>query len=176
MVHNGGIASDYRSDVKLFPKQFAERNRIVAGMSDAIVVVESSESGGSLITADLGNGYNRDVFAVPGRPDDSQSIGCNKLIKANKAALIESAKDIEYIMGWQKDKKTNNSNRQAQLFVELNTEEQTLYNALHSENPKAIDDLSLEIQFSMSKTTSLLLSLEFKGLVKSLPGKRFQRM
>lgn len=173
MLRKGGIASDYKGDTKLFPKQFAERNRIVAGMADAIVVVESSESGGSLITADLGNGYNRDVFAVPGRPDDSQSIGCNKLIKANKAALIESAKDIEYIMGWQKDKKGNSSNRQAQLFIDLTAEEQVIYDALNLENPKSIDDLSLEIQFPMSKTTSLLLNLEFKGVVKSLPGKHF---
>ena len=99
MLHQGGLVSDYKSSTKLFPTQFAERNRIVAGMADAITVIKSSEKGGSLITADLGNGYNRDVFAVPARPDDSQSVGCNRLIKQHKAALIESAKDIKYIVG-----------------------------------------------------------------------------
>lgn len=172
MMENGGIATDYRSGTKLFPKQFAERNRIVAGMADAIVVIESSEKGGSLITADLGNGYNRDVFAVPGRPDDSQSVGCNRLIKQNKAALIESVKDIEYIMGW---KEVNNStNKQASLFVELNSEEQSIVDKLNSGEAKALDEISLELGMPISKTTSLLLALEFKNVVRSLPGKMFQ--
>lgn len=175
MLQRGGLVSDYKSGTKLFPTQFAERNRIVAGMADAIVVIESSEKGGSLITADLGNGYNRDVFAVPGRPDDSQSVGCNRLIKQNKAALIESAKDIEYIMGWEKPDTSKQTN-QASLFVELNTEEQIIFDILKSGKSKALDDISLTAKLPMSKTASTLLSLEFKGVVKSLPGKVYQRV
>lgn len=175
MLKNGGIASDYKSGTKLFPTQFAERNRIVAGMSDAIIVVESSEKGGSLITADLGNGYNRDVFAFPGRPDDSQSVGCNRLIKQNKAALIESAKDIEYIMGWQKDSLQKSPTKQAQLFVDLNAEEQSIFDCLSKSESKSLDDIALEAKTPISKTTSVLLNLEFKGIVRSLPGKLFQQ-
>ena len=121
MLQHGALISDYKSRAKLFPTQFAERNRIVAVMADVIVVIESSEKGGYIITADLGNGYNRDVFDVPGRPDDSQLVGCNRLIKQNKAALIESAKDIEYIMGWEKSADSL-LNSQVPLFVDLSPE------------------------------------------------------
>lgn len=173
MLENGGIMSDYKSSTKLFPKQFAERNRIVAGMADAIIVIESSEKGGSLITADLGNGYNRDVFAVPGRPDDSQSVGCNRLIKQNKAALIESAKDIEYIMGWEKSS-TKPTISQASLFIDLSDEEQVVFDELKNGVAKAFDDISLNAKIPMSKTASILLSLEFKGIIRSIPGKMYQ--
>jgi DNA processing protein len=175
MLQNGGLISDYKSGTKLFPTQFAERNRIVAGMADVIVVVESSEKGGSLITADLGNGYNRDVFAVPGRPDDSQSVGCNRLIKQNKAALIESAKDIEYIMGWEKSSSAPKNN-QASLFVDLTNEEQIIFDELKNGESKAFDDISLNAKMPMSKTASTLLSLEFKGVIRSLPGKLYERI
>lgn len=174
MLENGGIASDYKSGTKLFPAQFAERNRIVAGLADAIVVVESSEKGGSLITADLGNGYHRDVFAVPGRPDDSQSVGCNRLIKTNKAALIESAKDLEYIMGWEAENKGNNSQQQTQLFVDLNEEEQTIFDQLKGGESKSIDEISLSTKLTMSKTAALLIGLEFKNIIRSLPGKVYE--
>jgi DNA processing protein len=175
MLENGGIASDYRSGTKLFPKQFAERNRIVAGMADAIIVIESSEKGGSLITADLGNGYNRDVFAVPGRPDDSQSVGCNRLIKQNKAALIQSAKDIEYIMGWEKSS-SSPKNNQALLFVDLSEEEQVVFDELKNGEAKTFDDISLHAKMPVSKTASTLLTLEFKGVIQSLPGKMYVRI
>ncbi len=175
MLQNGGLVSDYKSSTKLFPTQFAERNRIVAGMADVIVVIESSEKGGSLITADLGNGYNRDVFAVPGRPDDSQSVGCNRLIKQNKAALIESAKDIEYIMGWEKSS-SSPKNNQASLFVDLSAEEQIIFDQLKNGEAKALDNISLSVKFPMSKTAATLLILEFKGVVRSLPGKMYQRI
>lgn len=173
MQYNGGLASDYKTETKLFPTQFAERNRIVAGMCDAVIVIESSEKGGSLITADLANGYNRDVFAVPGRPNDSQSIGCNRLIKQNKAALIESAKDIEYIMGWE-EKKEVNPNQQTQLFINLSEDEQLILNQLKSGEGRSIDEISLFTKFTMSKTATLLLELEFKNIVRSLPGKVFE--
>lgn len=177
MQENGGIATDYMSKTKMLPINFAERNRIVAGLSDAVVVIESSAKGGSLITADLANGYNRDVFAVPGRIDDSQSVGCNRLIKTNKAALIESAKDLEYILGWEKiDAPKKQIKNQKQLFVELNSEEQKIMEAFGEKDTLAVDELSLNASMPMSKTTSILLNLEFKGLIRSLPGKMYQRI
>lgn len=170
MMQNGGVASDYRNGRKIFNKQFAERNKIVAGLSDVTIVVESAAKGGSLITADLANGYNRDVFAVPGRINDEFSIGCNRLIKANKAALIESVKDIEYIMRWTAEE---TQPTQTSLFEDVTEEEKILIDIL-KEGPESVDILSIRAQFPMSKTTTILLTLEFKGAIKSLPGKIYQ--
>ena len=168
----GLLLSDYPSSAKLMPGNFAERNRIVAGMCDALIVMESSEKGGSLISADLANGYNRDVFAYPGRVDDSQSVGCNRLIKTNKAALIESAKDIAYILGWEKEKESKK--KQIELFIDLNIEEEKIVELLNEKEKLSIDEIALKALLPMSKTSSILLSLEFKGLVRSLPGKIFE--
>lgn len=169
---NGGIISDYVQGTSLRPSNFVERNRIIAGMSDAVVVIESSSKGGSLITADFANGYHRDVFAIPGRIDDSQSIGCNRLIKTNKAALIESAKDIAYLLGWQKESVSKPVQRQ--LFVDLDQNEKHLFQILEEHRKMGIDEISVKSGMPMSKTTSLLLNLEFKGVIKSLPGKTYQ--
>ena len=174
MLEYGGLISDYTCNSTMVPANFAERNRIIAGMSDVLVVVESSAKGGSLISADLANGYNRDVFAVPGRPDDSQSVGCNRLIKTNKAALIESAKDIQYILGWELNEKLNTNQRQ--LFVELDEVEEKLLASFGEAQIVAIDELSLNAKMPMSQTTGILLNLEFKGLIRSLPGKMFERL
>ncbi|MBN1251770.1 MAG: DNA-processing protein DprA, partial [Bacteroidales bacterium] len=115
ILQNGALLSEFSSNSKLDPSNFVKRNRIIAGMSDATIVVESAKKGGSLITAELANSYNRDVFAFPGRINDKFSEGCNLLIKTNRAALIESYKDIEYILGWEKkDKKAV----QGKLFIE----------------------------------------------------------
>ncbi len=173
MEENGAIISDYISKTKMLPVHFAERNRIVAGISDATVVIESAEKGGSLITADLANGYNRDVFAIPGRPEDSQSIGCNKLIKSHKAALIESAADIEYILGWEKDEKKH-SIQQELLLDDFTAEEQKILHALKKSETKSIDIISIESGIPMSKTSPILLNLEFKGVIQSLPGKMYR--
>ncbi len=170
MMQNGGVASDYRYGRQIFNKQFAERNKIVAGLSDVTIVVESAAKGGSLITAELANGYNRDVFAVPGRINDEFSIGCNRLIKANKAALIESVKDIEYIMRWTAEE---NQPLQTSLFADVTDEEKTLLDIL-KEGPENVDIISIRAQLPMSKTTTILLTLEFKGAIKSLPGKIYQ--
>ena len=172
MIANGGLASDYKSGTNPDRENFPKRNRIIAGLADITIVVESSKKGGSLITAYLANDYNRDVFALPGRITDTQSEGCNNLIKSNKAALIQSVKDIEYIMGWESEKPANP--KQQRLFVELSEEEKTITQLLSQKDKLAIDDLSLQAKFPMSKTASLLLNLEFNGVVKSLPGKMYQ--
>lgn len=172
MLEKGGLASDFKSGTNPDRENFPKRNRIVAGLSDLTIVVESSKKGGSLITAGLANNYNRDVFALPGKLSDSQSEGCNWLIKTNKAALIQSSKDIEYIMNWQAEDKTQN--KQASLFVELTPEQQVLSNLLNQKEKITIDELSLLAKMPMSQTTALLLDMEFSGVVKSLPGKMYK--
>lgn len=172
IVHSGALVSDYLSNTKLLPTNFAERNRIIAGLVDAVIVVESSSKGGSLITADLANGYHRDVFAVPGRPDDSQSVGCNQLIKKNKAALIENAQDIEYLLAWEEASKS--TTQQTRLFIEMNSEEERLMKHLSNNTPIGLDELSWRAELPLSQTSTLLLSLEFKGAIRSLPGKMYQ--
>lgn len=172
MLENGGWLSDFTSGTTPDRENFPRRNRIVAGMSDATIVVESKVGGGSLITADIANSYNRDVFAFPGRVNDECSVGCNNLIKQNKAALIQSAADIIYIMGW--EQKVKNAPIQKQLFVELKPEEEILVNLLKEKESVNVDDICLFAKMPMSKVSSLLLTLEFSGIVKSLPGKRYR--
>ena len=172
MLENGGLISDYKSGTNPDRENFPKRNRIVAGLADLTIVIESSRKGGSLITAHIANDYNRDVFALPGRLTDSQSEGCNHLIKSHKAALIQSVKDIEYIMGWETNKEIKTT--QAQLFVELDEDEKILTKILAEQGKESIDNLALQAKLPMSKTASLLLNLEFEGVVKSLPGKVYK--
>jgi len=169
IINRGGLLTEFSRKSKLDPSNFVKRNRIIAGMADATIVVESGQKGGSLITADIANSYNRDVFAFPGRVKDKQSIGCNRLIKTNRAALVENVNDLEYILGWEKEK--NKQAIQKQLFVELNPDEQIVMNVLKSAEDLSVDVICLKSNFPMSKVSSILLKLEFSGLVKSLPGK-----
>lgn len=172
MLTAGGWLSDFHSEVKPDKENFPRRNRIVAGLADATVVIESKMGGGSLITADIANSYNRDVFAFPGRITDECSAGCNNLIKQNKAALIQSAADIIYVMGWEQKKK--DAVIQKQLFVDLKPEEEILVNVLREKVSLNVDDLCLFAKMPMSKVSSLLLSLEFSGIIQSLPGKVYR--
>lgn len=172
MIERGGLLTEFISDSNPDRQNFVKRNRIVAGMADATIVVESASKGGSLITADLAHSYNRDVFAFPGRVSDEQSKGCNRLIKANKAALIECAEDLDRYMNW-----TSSSAKQPvqrELFVELSPEENSLIEILKIEKCTSMNTLSLESSQPISKVAATLLSLEFKGMVKSIPGNMFQ--
>jgi len=169
IVSQGALMTEFTSHSYREKAHFVMRNRIIAGISDATVVVESGNKGGSLITADIANSYNRDVFAFPGRIADEYSIGCNRLIKTNRAALIESVSDLEYILGW--DVKKMKEGVQKQLFAELNNEEKIIADLLKKENELSIDIISLRTNMPVSKASSILLGLEFKGLIKSLPGK-----
>ncbi len=170
--HGGGLLTEFLSKTIPDRENFPKRNRIVAGMVDAVVVVESDRKGGALITAELANSYNRDVFAVPGRLNDQFSNGCNFLIKTNKAALIQSADDIGYIMGWE-DRKIPEG-RQTQLFIEMNDTEKALYRLLEEEGTMSIDKLTIRTGFTPSSVASALLNMEFSGLVRSLPGKQYK--
>lgn len=171
MIEQGGLLTEFKTGTKPNRENFPMRNRIVAGLSDATLVVESKARGGSLITAFLAIDYNRDVFAIPGRPKDENSAGCNMLIKKNVAHLVNNAKDIKELMNWEENQEKPVA--QKQMFVELSNDEEFIMNHL-SDTPTSVDQLSIISKLPMSKTTSLLLALEFKGLVKSLPGKMYK--
>jgi len=172
MIASGALLSEFTTGTKPDRENFPMRNRIVAGMSDATIVVESGFSGGSIITADLANGYSRDVFAIPGRIGDERSAGCNRLIKTNRAALLESVKDLEYIMGWNAPAKEKAVQRS--LFMDLTPDEERIVSALREAGPAHIDGLCLGLEMPMSTVLVQLLTLELKGAVKALPGKRYQ--
>ncbi|MBE0649288.1 MAG: DNA-protecting protein DprA [Bacteroidales bacterium] len=174
MIENGGLLTDFMSETKPDRENFPKRNRIVAGMSDAVIVVESDQKGGALITAELANSYNRDVFAVPGRLGDTYSRGCNFFIKTNKAALIQSAEDIAYIMGW--DDKRERQQIQTELFVQLSEEEKVLFSLLSDSGTLSVDKLVIHSGITPSKVAAGLLNLEFKGLVQTLPGKQYKAL
>jgi DNA processing protein len=172
MVKSGGLLTDFMSKTNPDRENFPKRNRIIAGLTDALVVIESAIKGGALITANIANSYNRDVFAVPGKLTDKYSEGCNFLIKTNKAALIQSAKDIEYIMLW--EQKSKKSVFQHKLFEELSPEEELIMKILQEKMEVSVDYIVLQSQLSNSKIAAILLNLEFKGMVKSLPGKMYK--
>jgi DNA processing protein len=172
MLENGAWLTEFMSETIPDRENFPKRNRIVAGMSDAVIVIEAALTGGALITAEIANTYNRDVFAVPGKLEDAYSAGCNRLIKTNKAALLESAKDIAYLLNW--DNLTAQTKPQQSLFIELNMEEEKVVNVLKEKGNVAIDELCLHAEYPMSKVAGILLNLEFNGVIKSLPGKVYQ--
>jgi len=173
MLDNGGLITDYWSGTKPERENFVKRNRVVAGLSQATIVIESADKGGSLITADIANSYNREVFAIPGRVTDAYSRGCNQLIKTNKAAVVTSAKDVAYILGWEKDDKQKKAIQQ-QLFIELSDTEKGIYNYLLKEGKQQLDLIALHCNLPVFKTATLLLTLELKGVIKPLPGKIFE--
>lgn len=174
ITDRGALLTEYVSNEVPDAPNFVKRNRIIAGLADATIVVESGSKGGALITADIANSYNRDVFAFPGRTGDRYSTGCNRLIKTNKAALIEDFRDIEYIMGWQTSGKK--SSTQQKLFVELTDEEQLIMNLFDSAEDQSIDQIAVKCCLPVSRISYLLINLEFNGLVKCLPGKIFRKV
>lgn len=172
MLLHGGLLTDFMSRTNPDRQNFPSRNRIVAGICDALIVIESSIKGGSLITAELGNGYNKDVFAFPGRINDSRSEGCNHLIKNNKALLITSADDLLHIMNWKERRKTIRPQRE--LFIDLQPDERIIVDILNAAENMHIDQLYLKSGLSSSAAANALLMLEMKGVVASLPGKVFK--
>lgn len=169
---HGGFLSDFWSSAVFDRNNFLRRNRIIAGLSEATIVIESAEKGGSLVTADIANSYNRDVFAVPGRPTDSLSLGCNNLIKQQKAYLLSTPLDVAYMLNWQLEpqKKTV----QKQLFVELDEQERLIFNYLKTEEKALLDSIALHCHLPIFKTAGVLLNMELKGVLRPLPGKLFE--
>ena len=172
ILENGGLFTEFWSNDPFNRENFLKRNRIIAGISEVTIVVESAEKGGSLVTTDIANSYNREVFAFPGKASDTFSKGCNALIKSQQAQMIESASDLIYLMGWDiQDKKPP---VQTELFVSLTGEEEKVVDYLRREGKVQLDLIGIKCGIPMHKTASLLLQLEMKGLVRPLPGKLFQ--
>ena len=169
---NGGFLTEFWHDETPLRENFLKRNRIVAGISKATVVIESAVKGGSLVTADIANSYDRDVFAVPGRTSDIYSRGCNNLIKNNKAHLLNSASDIVKMLNWDIQEKPKSI--QKQLVINLNENEQKIYDFLHQKGPQLLDVISLECNIAIFQLSSILLQMELKGVTKPLPGKLFE--
>ena len=169
--HQGGIITEFPSATLPDRENFPMRNRIIAAMSDVVVVIESKRKGGSIITAEFANDFNKDVFALPGPVNDERAEGCNKLIKQNKAHLIESSEDIAYVMRWEEldSKKVV----QQQLFIELEEDESRMVSIIRDAKEISIDILTYKMDMTPSSVSSLLLNLEFKGLVRSKKKKKY---
>jgi DNA processing protein len=175
MEQNGGFLTEFWSTSNPEKENFVRRNRIVAGISEATIVIESAEKGGSLITATMASEYNRDVFAVPGRTTDKLSQGCNDLIKTQRAHLLTSAADLIYLLNWEIASQPNNDKAiQKQLFVTLDYEEQKIYDYLQKNGKQLLDVIALDCDFPIYKLSSLLLNMELKGVIRPLPGKLFE--
>ena len=172
MATKGGLLTDFISDALPERNNFIKRNRIIAGLSDATLIVESGIKGGALITADIANSYNRDVLAIPGRPDDQWSAGCNSLIRNNKAALVESPEDIEYFLSWKPE--NSKSPVQRNLFSELDETEKLIFELLMKQGEQNIDTICRSIGMPVYKLSSMLLQMEFKGLLKCCPGNLYR--
>jgi DNA processing protein len=172
MINNGGLLTEFWSKTKPDKHNFPSRNRVVAGITDATIVVESGNKGGSNITANLAWGYNRDIFAVPGRSTDVKSAGCNRLIRENKAILLDDPEQFVETMGWADQEKKKRA-LQKKLFVELATDEKLILEMLRKNKSTGIEELIFSSGISSSAIASALLNLEMLGMLKALPGKRF---
>ena len=173
VYENGGFITDFWHNEMLKRENFLKRNRIIAGISEATIIIESAETGGSLVTADIANSYSRDVFAVPGRTTDIYSKGCNNLIKRNGAAILTSANDLITNLNWQLEEEMKPV-IQKQLFIELTPDEKIVYDFLFKNGKELLDIISLKCNFQIHKTTTILFNLEMKGVAKPLPGKLFE--
>ncbi|MEO6175993.1 MAG: DNA-processing protein DprA [Flavobacterium circumlabens] len=172
MEENGGFITEFWSSSNPDRENFVRRNRIVAGISEATIVIESADRGGSLITANIANDYNRDVFAVPGRNTDVYSMGCNNLIKTQKANMLTCAADLVYMLNW--DIESKGKTVQKQLFVELEAEEQKIYDFLLKNGKELLDIIALQCDFPIYKISGILIQMELKGVIRPLPGKLFE--
>ena len=175
MLDQGGLLTDFMSGTNPDAVNFPKRNRIVAGLCDALVVIESKRTGGSLITATIANSYNKDVFALPGRAGDPLAEGCNGLIKRNRAGLIENAEDLLDAMQWLPKEDTKKpKSRQVPLMLDLSDDERLIMNLFAGKNPLHIDEICHGAGQPVSRVSATLLQLEFSNLVRSRPGKLYE--
>jgi len=169
MLQTGGLLTEFMRNTKPDKHNFPKRNRIVAGMCDAVIVAETAIKGGSMITAELAYNYNRDVFVFPGKITDSKSSGCNYLIKHNRATLLTDAEQLMQNLGWQQKK--SNPKTQRELFIDLSRDEKIIVDILNEKDSIHIDELFLKSGLSSSAIAASMLNLELQGLINSLPGK-----
>ena len=173
--HNGGLLTEFRSKSKPDKHNFPTRNRIVAGISDATIVIETGIKGGSMITAELANSYNKDVFAFPGKVTDNKSAGCNYLIKNNKAVLLTDAEELLQLMQWEDNVKSKKEKRsQRELFIELSAEERIVINIVKEKETVHIDEINHKSGLSSGAVAAAILNLELQNVMVSLPGKLYQ--
>jgi DNA processing protein len=168
----GGLLTEFRKGDKPDKHNFPKRNRIVAGMADATIVIETAVKGGSMITAELANNYNRDVFAVPGKITDAKSAGCNYLIQNNKAILFTDSNELIESLGWQSKK--INKKQQKELFIELSDDEKIIINILKEKDTTHIDEINLRSNLSSSSVAAAILNLELQNVIAGLPGKMYR--
>ncbi|PDH46082.1 MAG: DNA-protecting protein DprA [Bacteroidetes bacterium MED-G21] len=174
MQETGALLTECRGGIKPERENFPKRNRIISGISDATLVVEARQKGGALITADIANSYNRDVFAVPGRVGDQNSEGCNQLIRRNQAALVQSARDICYLMGW--DAETNKKEvKPIEQRLDLNEYEANVLGVLNENGKATADQVATHLKLPISEIMYLLFQLEIKGLIKALAGNQYSK-
>lgn len=172
IIETGGLLTEFTSRCHADKHNFPRRNRIVAGISDATIVIETARKGGSMITAEYAYSYNRDVFACPGKITDSRSEGCNTLIRQNKAILLTDVEQLLETMGWQSSQRQNVI--QKQLFIDLSPNEKNIVNLLSNQNTLHIDEINLKSNLSNSLVAAAILNLELAGIVQSLPGKMYR--
>lgn len=172
VIENGGLLTEFWHEELPLRENFLKRNRIVAGISQATIVIESAEKGGSLVTADIANSYNKDVFALSGRATDLFSKGCNNLIKNHQAHLLNSTKDIVELLNW--DTNNNTLPKQECLFVELDKKEQRIYEYLQQKGKQLLDSIAIECKIPIYQLSGVLVQMELKNVVKPLPGKMFE--
>ena len=173
LLENGSFITEFWYHDQPLREHFLQRNRIIAGLSEATIVIESAEKGGSLVTADIADSYNRDVFAVPGRTSDKFSKGCNRLIKQNKAIMLNTSEDLISELSWEQST-IKKQVIQAQLFTELSETEQLITSFLQLNGKQQLDLISLKNKLTIQQTAAILFNLEMKGMVKPLPGKMFE--
>lgn len=171
MMEQGGFLTEFCTWDNPEPENFVKRNRIVAGLSEATIVIESAEKGGSLITANLALDYNREVFAVPGRPSDPLSAGCNNLIKTQRAQMLTQAADLVYQLNWDLKEPVA---VQKTLFPPMEAAEQIIYDFLWVKGTVSQDEMAQELRLSVQELSVLLLQMELKGILRSIPGRMFQ--
>ena len=175
IIDDGGcLLTENISGTEPDRENFPKRNRIVAGMIDCLIVVESAAKGGALITAEIANAYDREVFAFPGKIGDLYSEGCNKLIKENKANILTNVDDLRSVMRWSDEKKV--TAKQMRMFRDFSEEEQKVMDVFGNDNVIYLDKIITETTLSPTKIASILLSLEFDGVLSALPGKRYQKL
>ena len=172
MLLNGGLLTEFRKNTKADKHNFPRRNRIVAGMTTATIVIESSDRGGSMITAELAFNYNRDLFAVPGKTTDSKSAGCLKLIQQNKAALFTTTEQMLEELGWQE--KIKKIKHQRELFIELSADEKIIIDIIKEKVIVSIDEIYLKSNLSSSSVATAILNLELQNVLQCMPGKMYK--
>lgn len=173
MLVSGGLMTEYAPHTKVDPSKFPARNRIIAGLSEATLVVEAGKKGGALITAYLARGYDREVFAIPGNLKNTNAVGCNNIIKNNLAQLVSSGQDIAFYLGWEVDNNLSPKIKTSIAKEEVSEEEWVVLELLQ-EAELHIDELSWKSQIQLGKLASILLNLEFKNIVIALPGNKYK--